>query len=221
MAGEADAAGDAGTGGEGAERTGGGGAQERFDPRYDPAFQRGYRADSSARARSGRASRERAAKEERVGREERGVDAHPAAPRERESMPRERAPRERAPLASAPREPAPREPVPREPAPVASDPLDAGGASDGELQRFQPPRRGNPYIVALWIIGVGLVVTAVSFQAWAQSHSTAISYNSADGVPLMAVLLNLAYALSGPLVTVGLGTIVGLLFLSAVRRRRR
>jgi hypothetical protein len=74
----------------------------------------------------------------------------------------------------------------------------------------------NPYIVALWTIGIGLTLVGLGILASAV-------YALVASTPIVAydrTMDELGIYTSTPLITVGLATIVGLLFVSAIRRRR-
>lgn len=74
----------------------------------------------------------------------------------------------------------------------------------------------NPFIVALWIIGVGLVVSAVWFQWWALSRNNSYSGNTSE-MPIEFVLQQLSWSISTPMISSGILTIVGLIAWKAVR----
>lgn len=196
------AAGDnaAGDGAEGAAR--GGSAREsaerdsreaRIDPRYDPAFQRGFRGHvhRSVQVRPGRG--EGASRPEPV-----------------------------APAAAPPiQRPAPQPPPMNQPAPDAPEPkTDAGvDSNDGHTHGdLMPPERLNPYVVALWVVGIALSVGGVTTQWWAQMSQVSGAFSVQNGVPVRVLLIGLANTVSGPMITVGMATIVGLIFMLALRR---
>ena len=170
-----------------------------FDPRYDPAFQRGYRAQPGERART------------RV----RAVTPAPARDRPRAHA-RAAAPAPEAAdsasfIAEAPT-PAPQAVAEPAPAVVAVPSLLAGA----ELS----PRR-NPLMLALWITGAGLVVLGIVIYAVAVNASYTTSYNGAAGDVGMQVLTQIGWVLAGPMITIGFATLVALLFLTAIAARRR
>ncbi|HEY5223874.1 MAG TPA: hypothetical protein VIJ18_12610 [Microbacteriaceae bacterium] len=169
---------------------------QALDPRFDPAFQRGYRPGA----------------------------ARPEAPDAVTQVPTsDRVAQGAAPFSSPP--PATRPPEGRQPeeAIPTGVPVDdsASTPSDGQEGHETPlhASRANPYLRALWIIGIGCVVAGIALQLWAQTEAVNVSYDPQGGVPLNAVLLNLAYSVGSPLITTGLATVVGLLFLLAVRHR--
>ncbi|TAM70720.1 MAG: hypothetical protein EPN48_05060 [Microbacteriaceae bacterium] len=175
-------------------------AADGVDPRYDPAFQRGYRL-GTARPES--------------------ADAVAQAP-----APDAVAQAAATPLASAAsdgrRTPDRRQPGGSVPTGVPVD--DSTGTSSGDQAEWEPVShapRANPYVTALWIIGIGFVVAGVGAQYWAQNSSANAGFDPSHGTPLVVVLASLAYSVGGPLITVGLATIVGLLFLAAVSSRPR
>ncbi|MEO8907517.1 MAG: hypothetical protein ABI310_05505 [Microbacteriaceae bacterium] len=158
-----------------------------LDPRYDPAFQRGY---SGGKGRS-------------------ASPVPVARPAVYESAADESAADESAAGASAADEFAG--------GPPALVPADEVAAPDS--QHGAP--RSNPYLTALWILGIAFIAIGIGAQFWAQNSTAGSGYDPAHGTPLVGVLASLAYSLGGPLITVGLATVVGLLFLAAVRFRPR
>ncbi|WP_308467117.1 hypothetical protein [Rathayibacter soli] len=167
--------------------------EPRIDPRFDPAFQRGYR--------PGHAAPRHDAVPENVGNDAVGNGA-------------------KGPGNAASEEVAPFDDEAQNFEPRAFEP------ANFEPPAFEPPAfeprapRTNPYLRALWIIGIGFVVAGIGLQLWAQTEAVNVSYDPRGGVPLNAVLLNLAYSVGGPLITTGLATVVGLLFLLAVRHHQ-
>lgn len=125
-------------------------------------------------------------------------------------------------------EPAPRQKPPVAPraetAPetsLASIPEDAGQPSIEFEDEVDLPERqqANPYYVGLWIVGVVLSVGGVLF--YLSTVLANYSSNASGGSEQVArVVQLLGYVLSAPLLTVGLGTIGGLLFGKAARFRR-
>lgn len=192
-------------------------AARGFDPRYDPQFQRGYRAQPGERART----RLRADPASAVATgEERDTD-------ERETD--ERSTVEPVALTIAPA------PVPRSaPAMLGVQPPAAGGADpDREaarayaapapaptasiLDRLDLSPRRNPLMLALWLVAGGFVVLGIVLYSVSVSLSYTGSTPSTDVGSL--VISQLGWMLAGPLITVGLITLVGLLFLTALAGR--
>ena len=82
------------------------------------------------------------------------------------------------------------------------------GAAD--LADLPPAPRRNPFVVALWILAPVLLIGG--FALIVQSSSTnGYSYSGGE-VPLAMVLQQLAWALAPVMLSIGLATIVGLLF---------
>jgi hypothetical protein len=73
------------------------------------------------------------------------------------------------------------------------------------------PHGINPYFVALWVIAVAFVVLG----AWLYFSTLLISFSGAQDASRLFALLG--YVFGGPLVTIGLATIVGLVFVKAAR----
>lgn len=191
-----------------------GGAGESFDPRFDPAFQRGYQ------PRPGEQSRTRVRS-----------DAPDSAYRRPSSL---LPPRDQPPSAASPSEPV----TPFEAAAMSLDdqgmpPLPVGGMGAGGMGSVAvaaplnvgsgltgvelSPRR-NPFILALWLIGGGFVVLGIVLYSVSVTSSYSGPTPSTDvGALLFA---QLGWMLAGPLITVGLLTLVGLLFLTALAGRR-
>lgn len=175
------------------------------DPRFDPAFQRGYRRSQAPASATDASAMDASARKPPPKAGDRSADGR-AAPR---AFGRARDETEADVRSST--------------TGVADssgefDPDDA--RNDAEVPHFEGRApRTNPYLTALWIIGVGFVITGIGTQLWAQMQAGNVSYDPTGGVPLNAVLLNLAYSVGGPMITTGLATIVGLLFLLAVGYR--
>jgi hypothetical protein len=185
-----------------------------FDPRYDPAFQRGYQPGPGERTRT----RVRA-------------DAPEAAFRRPSSL--LRGPEDRSAGEPAGRTwavPLPEElpadtgtaaPVRAEqgaePSPSPAPEASAGAATAG-LARIEVDPRRNPLVLALWIVGPGLVVLGIVLYC----ISVTSSYNGPTPTNDVGSLVfaQLGWMLAGPLITVGLLTVVGLLFLTALAGRR-
>ena len=81
-------------------------------------------------------------------------------------------------------------------------------------------KKRNPWIGALWTIGIALVVAAWASVVW----QSTFYYQNVDpqGVgPVVEFLQRLADTLSHPALFVGFATIVGLLFLHAGNHARK
>lgn len=185
------------------------GRADGFDPRFDPAFQRGYQPQPGERART------------RVR-----TDAPDSAFRRPSSLLRTQGDSTRA---------TPSDPLtPYEEAalsldegrPVPPDQLEAGApaaqtvvvASAGALSGIELNPRRNPFILALWLIGGGFVVLGIVLYCVSVTSSYSGPTPSTDVGAL--VFAQLGWMLAGPLITVGLLTLVGLLFLTALSGRR-
>ena len=193
-----------------------------FDPRYDPEFQRGYHATPGEQART----RMRAAPTAPpipIGRAAAGTAVpSPPAPR---TVP--------APVGGSgawEAEPAavPDPGIPLDPALLEIDgaertPPAAGGvpvatAGLGLLDRIDASPRTNRRILALWIIGVGFVVLGIVLYVVSvfTSYTNPTPNSDVSGL----VFSQLGWMLAGPLVTVGLATLVTLVLLTALTARR-
>jgi hypothetical protein len=173
-----------------------GGRSGGFDPRYDPAFQRGYQPRPGEQAQT----RVRADAPDSAYRRPSSLLPRPEEDIEPEPM------QEPALPVSVPDLDLPPQP--------ASPPT----AAPSLLDRLDTSPRRNPFMLALWLVGIGLVVLGIVLY----SVSVTASYNgptpSTDVTGL--VFAQLGWMLAGPLITVGLLTIVGLLFLTALAGRR-
>jgi hypothetical protein len=165
-----------------------------IDPRYDPAFQRGFAGSAHARIRA--------------------VDSPREQPRpEPRAQPRQSVQR---PAAEEPGDPFV---VPPARPPVA-DPLDAVDAAPGD----SPARpsglklRGNPWVAGLWVVGV-LLVTAGFLGTW-RSQSIYVGATPVDDMSEI-VTMEVLDLLSPPLLLVGLLVLAGVLFLHAIAWRSR
>lgn len=182
-----------------------------FDPRYDPAFQRGYHPQPGERSRTRVRAVAAAPVRERPRTEVDVDDAFPAAAASSweaadvvESAPLD-LPGASFPVSSSLPETAA--------APVV---VTAGLLAGAELS----PRR-NPLMLALWIVGAGLVVLGVVIYAVAVNASYTTSYTGTGGDIGMQVLTQIGWVLAGPMITIGIATMVALLFLTAIVGRRR
>lgn len=176
---------------------------KNIDPRYDPAFQRGYQgAPVATSVASASIAQEHAAP----------ASASPG------------------PVTSASTAP-----VPHVTAPAPAGDLDGATqtqkqthpdaeASDNTvppLRDTPPPLRTNPYVYALGIMGVLFVVGGIGIELWA-SYSSMSASGGYEGTPVSTMIAqNAAYVVTGPLITVGLAILAGLLFFAGVRWRSR
>ena len=97
-----------------------------------------------------------------------------------------------------------------EPAPEAAELFD----------QFEPR---NPFIIALWIIGPALIIGGPILQArsiYESYRGNNGSFNS-DDIPFEVVLQQLTYSVVPSMFVVGLATVIGLLFVEAIRWRSR
>ncbi|WP_158868422.1 hypothetical protein [Leifsonia sp. AG29] len=181
------------------------GRAEGFDPRYDPAFQRGYRALPGESPRTRRRPLPLDDQPPRPSRPAWGLGDDELDAAESPSMA----------IASLPEvaaEPARAIEPEREPAPAVVV------AAPGLLDRIELSPRRNPVMLALWIVGAGFVVVGIVLYCVSVTVSYAGPTPNSDVGSL--VFAQLGWMLAGPLITVGLVTIVGLLFLTAVAGRR-
>jgi hypothetical protein len=77
-------------------------------------------------------------------------------------------------------------------------------------------RRVNPYYVGLWIAGILSIVAGGALTSLSLFSNSATEQGS-----VVDSLRLLAYLFQGPLITVGLAIIVGLVFVKAVALRKR
>ena len=86
--------------------------------------------------------------------------------------------------------------------------------NQGEPDAVKPdPVEPNPFERALWVVAAVLVVVGAAAAFWANS----VNFNSPGSVvEWQQILQNSAWSLSTPMITVGLGTAVGLLFRRAL-----
>jgi hypothetical protein len=102
------------------------------------------------------------------------------------------------------------------PAVDSSDEPDALGAdlftADAFQDEYERPRR-NPFITALWIVGILFVTGAVALQWQAMTYSFSnYSYSGNGPMPFGMMLQQVAYAIASPMLMVGLIVMAGLLF---------
>lgn len=189
-----------------------------FDPRYDPAFQRGYRPRPGERPRTRLRSAPAPA-----------APAAPAASASSDESPFAAGRRADVEARSVPVEPAALSIVPTpepasEAAPAAASPaLAAPGAGvvtgASILDRIELSPRRNPLMLALWLVAGGFVVLGIVLYCVSVSLSYSGATPSSDVGAL--VVSQLGWMLAGPLITIGLATLVALLFLTALAGRGR
>lgn len=194
-------------------------AARGFDPRYDPQFQRGYRPQPGEQPRT----RVRTAPV---------PDPVPDVESERSRADDGRSSMEAATLSVNPAA------MPR----VAPDAVDSPSGGPGSpvaadqgaerselvrayavpapslLDRLDLSPKRNPLMLALWIVGAGLVVLGIVLYSVSVSISYTGSTPSTDVGSL--VISQLGWMLAGPMITIGLATLVALLFLTALAGRR-
>ena len=224
---------------------------QSFDPRFDPAFQRGYKPKpgSVERTKSPVAS---PAPSQPTRSNAVAQQISPEPVRLNPGQPARSDPGQRSPVNPRPANPGPEVTGPEVTGvrsagsssvagPIGgSRPVAAGGNAssyrdpgsfddesagpdeldavyvDASPEVFADTPTRNPYIVALWTIGIGLTLVGLGILASAV-------YALVASTPIVAydrTMDELGIYTSTPLITVGLATIVGLLFVSAVRRRR-
>jgi hypothetical protein len=235
-------AGDAGSGDPRPEASrhdsGAGQGDSDFDPRFDPAFQRGYQPRPGEHARTRMRSAAPAHDESSFRR-----PANTTAPDAGGAMSAYRRASAESPVRSAPesdelsgdagvadelREAGPRfvpDPLTVElEAYRAAESAGASGLSSSAtrasfLDDIDVSPRRNPYFLALWLIGGGFVVLGiVLYVVSVYTSYSASSTASQDATSL--VFSQIGWMLAGPLITVGLATLVALVLLSALKSRR-
>jgi hypothetical protein len=88
-------------------------------------------------------------------------------------------------------------------------------SASGARRQDPNPVVRNPFVVALWIVAVALFVLGAAALFWSNSTFLGI-YRSGPGDPSY-VLAVLASSLAPWLISIGLGTAIGVLFLQAYR----
>lgn len=169
--------------------------QPRFDPRHDPRFQRGYQPGDNRPPQRRRSA---------------GPTAAPGAESAARTPP------------AALRAEAPATDGSDEPDLLDADLLDADLFDvDAFQDEYARPRR-NPFIVALWTVGILFVTAAVALQWQAMTYSFSnYSYSGTGAMPFGMMLQQVAYAIASPMLMVGLIVMVGLLFWHAAGWRAR
>ena len=165
-------------------------SDDEFDPRFDPAFQRGFEG-------------QRATEGQRAGEPRRSV------PPRAEARPLEARPVAQ-PYASAPPIGLPPETARDES--VVSRPEQADVAADSD----QPPR-ANPFLIALGVVAVALVVAG----AWGiqTAREPFLGGESASNIDYIG--LQILQTISPISIGLGVATAIGILFVFAVSWQRR
>ena len=196
-----------------------------FDPRYDPAFQRGYHA---APGEQGRTRMRGAAPGTPAATASPAPAASPVAPRESgESVAWEAELVGLGDTSAAHRDslqpsasPAFEGPYPQavEAATPAVGGVPVATAAPGFLDRIDASPRTNRRILALWLVGGGFVVLGIVLYVVSvfTSYTNPTPNSDVSGL----VFSQLGWMLAGPLVTVGLATLVTLILLAALTARR-
>lgn len=190
-----------------------------FDPRFDPAFQRGYRPQPGERPRTRvrstatdptfrRAPSPVRGRDDAAPEPSEPVSAYDAAALSFEEG-RDAPPADDRMLTAVP--------VPG----LAAASLDAPPAAStpGFWETLDVNPRRNPVLLALWLIGGGFVVLGIALYCL----SVATSYSGPTPTSDVGALVfaQLGWMLASPLITVGLLTLVALLFLTALAGRAR
>jgi len=104
-------------------------------------------------------------------------------------------------------------------------PTDVGSVptpdADEPLDQFEPR---NPFIIALWIVGPALIIGGLVLQArtiLGTYFSSGFAGSSSAEVPIDMVIQQLIYTFAPAMTSTGLATVVGLLFIHALRWRSR
>ncbi|MDR6972080.1 hypothetical protein [Leifsonia shinshuensis] len=193
-----------------AEERDGSGRDSGFDPRYDPSFQRGYQPQPGERPQV----RVRADAPQSAYRRPTSVLGSESAPAETAWPEREAEPAYLPDSIPGSLTPAPLTVASQSGAVEPSIVV----ASSGVLAGLELNPRRNPYMLALWIVGAGFVVLGIVLYA----ISVTSSYNGPTPTSDVGSLVfaQIGWMLAGPLITVGLLTLVALLFLTALGARR-
>jgi hypothetical protein len=180
-----------------------------IDPRYDPAFQRGYQPKPGERP----VTRVRPESPDAPYRRPSALLRTQEPADEYEYAVRDDAP----PLLIDPQEAFTADPSTVLDSLASSQPA-VVVAGPGILDRLELDPRRNPLMLALWIVGGGFVVLGIVLYCISVSTSYTGPTPSTDVGQL--VFAQLGWMLAGPLITVGLLTLVALLFLNALAGRR-
>ncbi|MGJ4845835.1 hypothetical protein [Leifsonia sp. Le1] len=190
-----------------------------FDPRYDPAFQRGYQPkpgerpatrmrDAAATAAFQRPAPRAVDPVERADRAERVERVDASADAEYDVVEAEAVPY--APPTGA-------APAPATAPALTAAPALAHPASGGILATVDFSPRRNRAVLTLWLVGGGLVALGILLYVMSVFTSYTNPTSGADVTGL--VFSQLGWMLAGPLITVGLATLVLLLALTLLSAR--
>lgn len=193
-----------------------------FDPRYDPAFQRGYQPkpgerprtrvrDASATAAFQRPAPRAVDPVERADRAERAERVEPSADAEYGVVEAEAEAYTPAPGAA----PTPDAATALTAASLAAVP--AYPARSGILAAVDFSPRRNRAVLTLWLVGGGLVALGILLYVMSVFTSYTNPTSGADVTGL--VFSQLGWMLAGPLITVGLATLMILLALTLLSAR--
>lgn len=176
---------------------------EDFDPRFDPAFQRGYKPAPGERSRT-RANTSRPP-----------VASASAPPAPTPIRPLS-SPEDEVEWADDESEPELEVAVPVdvlvEPAYVAR--FDAPSL----LAQVETAPRRNPYFLGLWIMGFGFIVLGILL--YVMSVATSYTTSNTTGADVVQLIFSqLGWMLAAPLITVGLLTLVVLVLIQGLRAR--
>jgi hypothetical protein len=119
------------------------------------------------------------------------------------------------PAAQPSRQGAP-QPSPRDDAPaaVAAAPL---GEGHGPVITEHPR---NPFIRALWIVGIAMIVASLFLQ-WQANSRSGFNYSTEGGMPIEMLVQQMVWSVASPILLVGIMTIVALLFWHGFHWRAR
>lgn len=162
-----------------------------IDSRYDPAFQRGYRGGGTTESARRRAAADSA-----------GPVTAPTVPVVGE------------PTASA----ATARVVEIEAGTESNANADGSESDVAPLNEILPPLRTNPYVYALGVMGGLFVLGGIGIEVSATLAAFS-TRNGYQGTPISLMIgQNIAYVMTGPLITIGLAIFAGLLFFAGARR---
>jgi hypothetical protein len=202
------------------------GAGPDIDPNYDPAFQRGYRPRPGERSRTRLRDSTPATDTSPFRRSVVGDEPHvtPFALTDRDVRPDPDLDLDRKLDLAAEPEPEIADPLVAQLEALGVDTRPAfSGAEPAPivvgsiLDRVDVSPRRNPFFLVLWILGGGFVVLGIVLYAVSVYTSYTRSSTELDLTTL--VFSQIGWMLAGPLVTVGLATIVSLVLLTALRSR--
>ncbi|MBX3091675.1 MAG: hypothetical protein KF801_04115 [Cryobacterium sp.] len=186
---------------------------ESFDPRFDPRFQPGYSPSSKSASRADRRTAENETVPEKPGEQgkpkESGVPDEPGKPK-KSGVPVEPETPKKSDVPDEP-ETSKKSDIP--------DEADESKESDepGEPDSGSPDEH-DPFERTLWVVAIALVVGGVVAAYWANGINYA---QSAIGTPWtwQSIVQSSGWALSSPMITIGLALAVGLLFRRAMTWR--